>query len=114
MRNTLSIILVMVLFGGCAAAPRGPELLADGVRFTLSAPEAGSVAITGSFNRWDPRGQALSGPDDRGVWSITLTLPPGRYEYAFIINGTTWTADPGSVAVDDGFGGQNSVIEVGE
>lgn len=102
----------MVLFGACSAVPRGPELLPDGVRFTLSAPSAKSVAITGSFNRWDPYGQPLSGPGRRGVWSITLPLPSGRYEYAFIINGTTWMTDPGSVNVDDGFGGKNSVVEV--
>jgi 1,4-alpha-glucan branching enzyme len=111
-RKTIFIILVLVHFAGCAAAPRGPELLDSGVRFTLSAPGAESVAITGTFNRWDPRGQELSGPDSSGVWSITLPLGPGRYEYAFIVNNTEWTTDPGMPFVDDGFGGKNSVIEV--
>jgi 1,4-alpha-glucan branching enzyme len=105
----MGFILFLV---GCSSAPRGPELLPEGVRFTLSAPDAKSVAITGSFNRWDPRGQPLSGPGRRGVWSITLPLPPGRYEYAFIVNNTVWTTDPGASVVDDGFGGKNSVVEV--
>lgn len=112
-RKMLPLLLFVTFLSACAAAPRGPELLADGVRFTFSAPAAESVAITGTFNRWDLRGQPLIGPDSCGVWSITLPLPPGRYEYAFIVNNAVWTTDPGASFADDGFGGTNSVIEVG-
>lgn len=112
MKKMLSSMLVLLFFSGCAAASSGPQLQNGQVRFALHAPSAASVAVTGNFNRWDSRGHALSGPDGRGVWSVTLPLPPGRYEYAFIIDGTVWQADPGAPSVDDGFGGKNSVVEV--
>jgi 1,4-alpha-glucan branching enzyme len=112
MKKMLPSILVLALFFGCAAAPRGPELLDSGVRFNLRAPSAKSVTISGSFNRWDRYGHMLSGPDRRGVWSITIPLHPGRYEYTFIIDGTAWQPDPAAPSMDDGFGGKNSVVEV--
>jgi 1,4-alpha-glucan branching enzyme len=56
----------------------------------------------------------LNRPDGRGVWSIVLPLPPGRYEYQFIINHETWVLDPAAPAVDDGMGGQNSLLIVGD
>ncbi len=111
MKKILPSILVIVLFG-CAAAPRGPEFLDSGVRFNLHAPSAKSVAISGSFNLWDLHGHALIGPDRRGVWSITLPLAPGRYEYAFIMDGAVWLPDPAAPFLDDGFGGKNSILEV--
>jgi 1,4-alpha-glucan branching enzyme len=112
MKKMFPSILALIFFSGCAATSSGPQLQNGQVRFALHAPSAESVAVTGSFNRWDSRGQALSGPDRSGVWSVTLPLPPGRYEYAFIIDGTVWQTDPGAPFMDDGFGGRNSVVEV--
>jgi len=112
MGKMLSSILALILFSGCAAVASGPRVQNGQVRFVLRAPSAASVVVTGSFNRWDSRGHALSGPDGRGVWSVTLPLPPGRYEYAFILDGTVWQTDPEAPFVDDGFGGKNSVVEV--
>jgi 1,4-alpha-glucan branching enzyme len=80
----------------------------------LSAPTARSVAVAGSFNRWDRSQNLLSRDDTRGVWSITLPLSPGRYEYQFILNDETWMLDPAAPVVDDGMGGKNSLVVVGE
>ena len=108
----VSLFILFLCFSGCAARSLGPQVQNGQVRFALHAPSATSVVITGSFNRWDRQGSALAGPDRRGVWSITLPLSPGRYEYAFIVDGTVWQADPGAPFLDDGFGGRNSVIEI--
>jgi hypothetical protein len=41
-----------------------------------------------------------------------LTLPPGRYEYKFIVD-AAWTTDPaGTQEVPNAFGTTNSVVEV--
>lgn len=112
MKKMLSSMLALIFFSGCAAGSSGPQVQNGEVRFILHAPSVASVAVTGSFNQWDGRGHALSGPDRSGVWSVTLPLSPGRYEYAFIIDGSVWQADPGAPFVDDGFGGKNSVVEV--
>ncbi len=111
------MILLLFLAGPLLAAcqPRypGPAMTTDGVSFTFSAPQATSVAITGSFNSWDAHGDALAGPDPKGLWHIVLALPEGRYEYLFLVDGSKWQTDPAVPQVDDGFGGKNSVIVIG-
>lgn len=79
------------------------------VRFELDAP-AGTVALVGDFNDWDPRAQPLTRED--GAWSVTLHLPPGRYRYAFVADGDRWLNDPSHPAAPDEFGTPTSVITV--
>jgi len=83
------------------------------VRFVLFAPEAQQVALAGTFNQWDPAATPLVRTGAPGVWATTLTLPAGRggqHQYAFVVDGARWVADPSAPAVDDGFGRQNSVL----
>jgi 1,4-alpha-glucan branching enzyme len=114
MNKYLRAFAVVILAAGCAAHRLGPVQFENGINFTLSAPTATSVAIAGSFNRWDTHRDQLSGPDHRGVWSITLPLPPGRHEYLFFINGKTWMLDPSAPSTNDDMGGENSELIVGE
>jgi len=81
------------------------------VRFVLYAPGARRVAVAGTFNQWD-RGAAPLVPAGSGVWTTTLALPVGKHQYAFVVDGARWVADPGAPAVDDGFGRRNSVVAV--
>jgi len=105
------IVVLTALISGCAARYTGPFMDEQGVTIKIKAPEASRVQIAGTFNRWDPGTHALSGPDKKGWWSITLPLGPGRHEYLFLIDGTRWVPDPhGRTTVDDGFGGKNSVL----
>ena len=106
-------LLILILLSCCAAKRSGPEVRNGVVRFEFIAPTATSVAVAGSFNRWDPRKNPLSGPDGKGAWSVTLELPAGRYEYLFVVDGNKWLPDPGTPSVDDGLGGRNSIVEVG-
>ena len=80
------------------------------VRFELAAPGAHTVSLAGSFNAWVPDGLPLTRRDG-GVWSITVPLRIGEYEYQFLVDGTEWVPDPEAHGeVDDGFGGHNSVL----
>ncbi len=89
------------------AAPEG----AAGVPVTLDMPDAGSVFIAGSFNAWSPDADALT-LDDDGLWAVTLELPPGEYEYKFVVDGT-WMEDPANPEfISDPYGGKNSVLTV--
>ncbi|MGH7568987.1 MAG: isoamylase early set domain-containing protein [Gemmatimonadales bacterium] len=90
------------------------------VQFVIVAPAARSVVVVGDFNDWDPAATPLraAAPAGRGeaadVWSVALPLPPGRYRYAFIVDGTRWLADPSAPrAAGDDFGTPNSVVTVG-
>jgi hypothetical protein len=80
------------------------------VRFVLYAPEARAVAVAGTFNQWDASAAPLVRSDPAGVWTATLVLPAGEHQYAFVVDGRRFVADPAAPAVDDGFGRKNSLL----
>jgi predicted lipoprotein with Yx(FWY)xxD motif len=105
---------------GAPAAPRitkqGPNVTPDGVVFNYKTDGKGvKIYLAGSFNNWTPSdAQFLMKDDDGdGVYSITVKLAPGTYQYKYVIDGTKWTQDPyGPTEAPDGFGGRNSQFEV--
>jgi 1,4-alpha-glucan branching enzyme len=96
-----------------AAAPISP-VSGHAVQFVLSAPGASGVSLVGDFNDWDPNAIPLRPTSDGAVWSVTIPLEPGRHEYAFLVDGSTWVPDPAATpSPGDDFGQPNSVITVG-
>jgi hypothetical protein len=86
---------------------------ADALQFVLIAPQAASVSLVGDFNDWDPTRAPMHAARD-GVWATVVSLSPGRYRYAFLVNGVEWRADPTApTARDDEFGSPSSVVTVG-
>ena len=81
------------------------------VAFTIAAAPDVPVFLAGPFNNWDAESIRLDGVD--GVYSTTLELAPGSYEYKFIVNGF-WTMDPDPSRewVPNGLGTLNSVVVV--
>jgi len=82
------------------------------VRLVLLQPEARSVSVAGDFNGWNP-GETKLERSEGGMWTATIALKPGRYQYMFVVDGKQWIADP--LATDDagdGFGSQNAVLDV--
>jgi hypothetical protein len=88
-------------------ATGSPHLL---VQFRLQAADASTVRLAGSFTNW--QSQYDLHQTSPGIWTITLPLPLGVYDYAFVIDGQRWVADPYAQPVDDGFGGTNSRIAI--
>ena len=84
------------------------------VRFALVNPDAHKVSLVGDFNGWTPDATPLSGEVADGVWSASVPIPPGRHEYAFIVDGRRWVADPYAATVEDEFGTSSSVLHVGD
>ncbi len=82
------------------------------VRFVLYAPGATRVSVAGTFNQWNPDAAPLVLAGTTGVWTTTLVLPVGQHQYAFVVDGRRWIADPAAPTVDDGFGQRNSVVAV--
>jgi RNA polymerase-binding transcription factor DksA len=82
------------------------------VRLSLIAPDAQEVFVAGSFNNWNPGATPLVNIN-HGRWVKYLSLPPGRYEYQFVVDGR-WIHDRARELVDNPFGGLNSVIEVAQ
>jgi hypothetical protein len=83
------------------------------VRFVFVDQNAKSVELVGDFNEWARGSTELGRSGAPGVWAVSVPLSPGRHEYAFIINGSRWVADPLAVKSSDDFGTESSVIRVG-
>jgi 1,4-alpha-glucan branching enzyme len=84
------------------------EAIKIAVEFKLSANEAKSVAVAGSFNQWSTKKTPLRKEGE--CWTTTLKLPRGRYEYRFVVDGQ-WVSDPNAKeSVANPFGGSNSVL----
>lgn len=83
------------------------------VRFALQAPGARQVALAGNFNAWNAEAIKLEDPEGDGTWHTVVPLKPGVYQYMFVLDGAQWIPDPlESDSVDDGFGRQNSLMQV--
>lgn len=84
------------------------------VPFMLREPGAESISLIGEFNGWDATKNPLvkvSEKDD--VWAASVLLPPGRFEYQFVVNGQRRVIDPAAPqSARSDFGDANSVVTV--
>lgn len=124
----VAVAFALTLFG-CAGdgskgdgpkgdGPKGiknPQVVKEGLCFSYKPekkPER-NVFLTGGFNGWqpdDPKFELKEGKD--GVWSVTVTLDPGKYEYKFVLDGRL-VADPNAIeSVADGSGGKKCLVIV--
>lgn len=83
------------------------------VRFVLEARDARDVALVGDFNGWAAGATRMTPTARPGVWTVDVALPPGRHEYAFVVDGSRWMADPLATVQHDDFGTESSVVTVG-
>lgn len=90
----------------------GPKKVTEGVLFTLDAPNASRVCVTGKFTDWSKKGIPLERDPKDGLWKVVVDVKPGSYEYRFIVDGT-WIRDPGNkTTVPNEFGQENSLLVV--
>jgi 1,4-alpha-glucan branching enzyme len=106
------LIALSMTAASCPSGLRQGHETVNGWSCSIAAPDARTVSVAGSFNHWDPNSHPLADPDKSGRWAATLPLPPGRYEYLFVIDGETWVPDPEAPSVDNGLGGRNSIVTV--
>jgi hypothetical protein len=117
--GTALLALVAGLWG-CATTGGGgdletlrPHRVSGGVLFQYRSEDASSVSLVGDFNQWSPNEDSMTDENRDGIWTLTYPLTPGVYEYKFVVNGDLWIHDPSNPnRVADGFGGENSVVEV--
>jgi cyclomaltodextrinase / maltogenic alpha-amylase / neopullulanase len=97
-------------------------LLASEVTLQLDMKQATdrpkTVHVAGSFNNWNSTATPLANNQD--LWSVTLKLDEGQYQYKFVLDAGTptqrWIEDPASnkdLDQPDGHGGNNSGVIVG-
>lgn len=98
-----------------------PQCKPGGIVVSIRAPEAKEVFVAGTFNNWNARAQRLKRTGKEGHWVATLDLPPGRYEYKFIVDGR-WCCELGCDGpyngcpgcVPNALGTMNRTLVVGE
>ncbi|MBN1960439.1 MAG: hypothetical protein JW841_05795 [Deltaproteobacteria bacterium] len=111
--STVAAVFMLGLFvGGVFNNHQSPVNESQIVRLVIPAANAKQVEIVGDFTNWKNR-IALT-PAENGMWVGELKVPPGRYKYMIVIDGKVLQPDPAArEVVDDGFGGKNSVLDVG-
>jgi|SRR5688572_19889340 len=125
----LALLVVSATLAGCGALSfvkrrlPPPSKTAGGTLFRFEAPSANMVQLAGNWpeNNW-LAGQAQTGSflvgemtdeNHDGIWERIEPLPPGRYQYKFVIDRVNWKFDPNNPQrADDGFGGFNSLLIV--
>lgn len=94
------------------ACPKAQSAAKVPVTFTVHADKGKTVYVAGCFNKWDPTAKKMAYKAKQGLYSATVNLAPGEYQYKFVIDGT-WCADPENAnAVPNDQGTFNSVIVV--
>jgi glycosidase len=104
-RGAASVAIASCVATTAAAVP---------VTFQYVPPSpAQKVYLAGTFNSWAATGLEMQ-KDAQGVFRATVDLGPGKHQYKYVLDGTTWKEDPFAPGgyVDDGFGGKNGVVEV--
>ncbi len=128
-KSVVALLVLVLVVAGCSSMnfikrrlPM-PTQTPEGVVFRFVAPSAKVVQLGGNWpeNNW-LNGQAQSGsfligemkdPDGDGIWERLEKLPPGRYQYKFVIDRVNWKEDPNNPnRIDDGYGGFNSLLDV--
>jgi hypothetical protein len=88
-----------------------PPSLTGNTTFILkSFANARIVSLAGSFNHWNQSETLFAKEGDH--WICRINLPPGKYLYKFVVDGS-WIVDPDNPRIeDDGLGNLNSVREI--
>lgn len=67
------------------------------ISFVFPALAARRVSLAGDFNNWDLEDMPMYKGSD-GVWYLSVSLTPGRYEYRFIADGV-WQGSENGVRI---------------
>src|SRR5258708_22374610 len=87
------------------------DVARQSVQLVLRAPSASRVRVVGDFNGWDGERAPMTRDSSSGLWSVTLSLRPGRHVYAFVVDDTLWMRDLRAPASSDAdFGRPGSVM----
>lgn len=95
------------------------------VKFIFDSPSSKTVYLAGQFNNWAADKAKVSKNEtvniviemeknkQTGFWEKFVFLPPGKYQYKYVLDGQIWKYDQNTLEkVDDGYGGYNSIIVV--
>lgn len=118
--GTSDTTLPAICFGTCAACPQTQNITFQ-VDMRNQTIDSTGVYIAGSFQvaagfpgNWDASATQLLDPNNDSIYSVTVTVPQGTYEYKFL-NGNSFAGEeqvPSSCGVPNGLGGFNRQVAV--
>ncbi len=109
-----ALAVVVLLSRTDSQSPAPPQTESRAFQFVLVAPRATHVSLVGDFNDWDATRTPMRRAGSEALWTVVVPLAPGRYHYAFFVDGARWLADPSApVARDEDYGAPSSVLTVG-
>ena len=80
------------------------------VEFRFFRPHAHHVFIVGDFNGW--RGDDWPMHNENGTWIARAKLPPGSYQFRYLVDGQWFTDYAANGVQHNGFGAMNSILEI--
>ncbi|MEE4240598.1 MAG: glycogen-binding domain-containing protein [Desulfopila sp.] len=112
-----ALLACFILVAGLKLFPVNPVALntvaLEDHRFVLYFPTEEELNIIGTFTNWKPVPMQKVGSS--GYWNLTLSIPEGEHKYSYMVGDGEMIADPTIPAREkDDFGGENSVIQLGE
>lgn len=81
------------------------------VTFSIEAASAAEVILMGDFNHWNPKKHPMK-TGDSGIWTKSVILDPGEYEYKFLVDGQWWEDPKNDRSRINEFGTKNSVLSI--
>jgi len=83
------------------------------VTFSFESSDAKEVILMGDFNNWNTKKHLMKN-NENGMWNKSVVIPPGRYEYKFLVD-RQWKEDPqNDQTCLNCFGTYNNVFNVTE
>ena len=80
------------------------------VRFCYRTLPGHTVSLAGIFNDWDPAQTPML--EENGLYSCTLELPTGEYEYKLVVDGEWMLDEDNPNFVSNDFGTLNSLLTI--
>lgn len=108
---------VVVGHGTTVKKAEAPKLGLRQVTFKFKpSGKPDAICVAGTFNDWTIGKSPMTDADGDGVYTATLLLAPGSYQYKVVVGSNGWTQDTAGQdgEADDGFGGKNSILNVDE
>ena len=62
------------------------------VTFSFESSDAKEVILMGDFNHWNSKKHPMKS-NGNGMWKKSVMIPPGKYEYKFLVD-RQWEEDP--------------------
>jgi len=110
MKKLLWVLIVTAVLNSLIFAKK------EDVTFEYKSPvKADAVYVTGDFADWNSTAHKMTYFEAEDIYRQTMKFDEGKYLYKFVVNGNDWKSDPENPdKIDDGHGGFNSVLLVGD